>query len=447
MAAALAMALWPAAAAHALERGEADFWTGGESCGDRCWQHAVDVGAGGDWLRVGIDHVTMGEVWEAEVLDPTGNRELRITPGVGRYSQEGRVASPAPGRWTVRVTADPGVTDLRFRGRAKLEIEHPPPSPLVAELPNLQALPPWDLSFKYPLTNGTSDPPVGLELPGGRLACHPEELLVGAVRCLRMAFGVRNTGRGPMDLSLGPGSEPQDRPLIQSIHRTDGTFEKRDAGLARFHPSHGHYHHDEAIGLELLRVAAPGQLEPAAAEHRKGFAHRDELLREWDRFHPATELNGFGLRAGWGDYYEWDRPGNYVDFGVNGDGRYVLRMTADPVGGILESNEADNVSYSLIEVAGTSVRVLESGRGRDPWDRCRIPVPIGPEFSLPDGVVARERPGDCPPDTIDPDPPAAEPAPAATTPVKKAKKKKRCAKKKTKKARKRCRRRAARGRG
>ena len=38
---------------------------------------------------------------------------------------------------------------------------------------------------------------------------------------------------------------------------------------------------------------------------------------------------GFGLKAGWGDYYEWDRPDNFLDFGLNGDGRYVEIVTDD----------------------------------------------------------------------------------------------------------------------
>ena len=63
-----------------------------------------------------------------------------------------------------------------------------------------------------------------------------------------------------------------------------------------------------------------GKLEPAGPERTKGFAHRMELLREWDRFYPTTSPNGIGLGPGWADIYEWDRPGNYIDFGLNPDG-------------------------------------------------------------------------------------------------------------------------------
>jgi hypothetical protein len=419
----------------AIERGGTEFWTARE--------HQLDVAAGGWRLRVALDRPDASVPFTAEVAGRT------IDVPVGLYSDEVFVDRPEAGAYPVKVTGEG-----KFRLRAKLEDEPVKPSPAVAELPNLQAMPPWDLTFAFPVTNGTTDPPQALPTPGGRVGCHPEEL--PALRCLRMAFGVRNTGRGPMDLFLGAGAEPDDRPLIQRVYWSDGSTADRDAGLAVFHTSHAHYHHDKAIGLELLTMEG----EPAADLHLKGFAHRNELLREWTRFHPTWDTDGFGLTAGWGDYYEWDRPGNFIDFGLNRDGRYVLRLTADPVGGILESNEADNAGYSVVDVAGDTVTLVESGRGTGPWDRCRILMPLGPEPDLPAGMAQPPRPADCPLDTVDPDPPAAPvvsvgvpaapayvpKAPAVTKKTKKAKaKKKRCAKRsKAKRCRKAKRRRRSR---
>jgi hypothetical protein len=432
-----------ASPAYAIQPGGTEFWAERE--------HVVQVAPGGWRLRVGLDRPDLRVPMTASVEGPGASRTLDVP--VGLYSDEVFFDLPEPGAYAVKVAGEG-----RSRLRAKLEREPVRPSPAVAELPNLQAMPPWDLTFAYPVTNGTTDPPQALPTPGGRVGCHPEELQQAQpVRCLRMAFGVRNTGRGPMDLFLGAGSEPADRPLIQRVYRSDGTSFERDAGLAVFHASHGHYHHDKAIGLELL--TADGR--PAAGLHLKGFAHRNELLREWTMFHPTWDTEGFGLTAGWGDYYEWDRPGNYVDFGLNPDGRYVLRLTADPVGGILESNEADNAGYSVIDVAGDRVTLRESGRGAGPWDRCRILMPLGPEPDLPPGLAQPPRPADCPLDTIDPDPPAApvvsvavSPAPAyVPRPAVKAKRKPRCPKlrrgqsRKRRAAIRRCLRRSRSGRG
>jgi hypothetical protein len=381
-----------AAPAHALERGGTEFWPERE--------HTLDVAAGGWRLRVALDRPDADVPMTADVAGRT------IEIPVGLYSGEVFIDHPDAGPYTVKVAGDG-----TFRLRAKLEDEPRRPAVAVPELPNLQAMPPWDLTFAFPVTNGTTDPPQSLPTPGGRVGCHAEEL--PAARCLRMAFGVRNTGRGPMDLFLGPGGETEDRLLIQRIYSSDGSATDRDAGMAKFHTSHAHYHHDKAIGLELLKMDGSA----AAPVHLKGFAHRNELLREWSMFHPTWDTDGFGLTAGWGDYYEWDRPGNFVDFGLNPDGRYVLRLTADPVGGILESNEADNVGYSVIEVAGEQVTLLESGRGTGPWDRCRILMPQGPAPDLPAGMAQVLRPADCPLDTTDPEPPAPPVASAGVAPV------------------------------
>jgi hypothetical protein len=250
-------------------------------------------------------------------------------------------------------------------------------------LPDLVALPPWELSFTYPVTNGLIDDSVGVPLPTGRVACHPEEVvLYAAVRCLRMSFGVANVGPGPLELYVGPGAAFTDRPLIQRVRRANGAFFDRPAGNAYFHHSHLHYHHDDAVGLELFAVtdAEAGVLVPAGPPQRKGFAHRNELLRDWHSFYPIWPRRGIGLVPGWGDYYEWDRPGNYIDMGLEDDGLYVIRMTADPDGWILDADPDNNVAYSYIRVTGEQVEHLESGRGTDPWDPCRTPLPLGTAF-------------------------------------------------------------------
>jgi hypothetical protein len=398
------------------------FWSGpapgpAECTDGTCWEYALDVKQAAERLRVGFDHATDGDVWNVDVSGPGGITQF--TPGVGLYSQEGVIDSPTPGRYTVRVSTEEVVKDPRFRLRAKLEGPLRLPAGHVAILPNMQPLPPYEFTFQTPVSNGSlpSEEPVGLPLPGGRAACHPEEVAEQqAVRCLRMAFGVRNTGMGPMQLSYRGAEFPMDQELVQTVVYSDGVSEQRVAGVAKYHKTHQHYHHDQAIGLQLFKVADPvtGGLEEASAEHRKGFAHRNELLREWKHFYPLMGFDGFGLKAGWGDYYEWDRPGNYIDFGLNGDGRYVLRMTADPVDGILESNERDNMAYSLIEVAGEEIKWLQSGRGSDPWDPCRILVSEGAEPEPPDSAQP-PRPSTCPPDTVWAE--LVPPSPAAPAPA------------------------------
>jgi hypothetical protein len=80
------------------------------------------------------------------------------------------------------------------------------------------------------------------------------------------------------------------------------------------------------------------------------------------------------VRKGWGDFYEWNRSGNYVPFPTSNDGSpkggyYLLRATVNPLGLLIETNERDNVSYALIRVFNDGrVQLLERGYGRDPWN-------------------------------------------------------------------------------
>ena len=89
-------------------------------------------------------------------------------------------------------------------------------------------------------------------------------------------------------------------------------------------------------------------------------------------FTDPNEPARIGLSTGWADIYTAELSDNYVDFGINLDGYYLLRFFADLDGTIEETNESDNVAYSYIRVSGLDVELLERGRGRDPWDPNKV---------------------------------------------------------------------------
>ena len=367
---------------RALAPGKTLFWTGPrvEQSSDS-WTYTVRVTKPADRLRVGVDHPEVDDSYTLQVITPIGP-SLTVSSGGGLYSGEVLLEDPIAGTYKFVVQAQ-DATDTNFRLRAKLEQGRPSLGKKRGLVyPNLQVLPPHEASFLFPVTNGaTGTDPTGADV-AGVAACHPEEHGEDrAVRCLRFAYGVRNTGRGPMELYYeGGGTGVDDRVLHQRVRRAEGGYADRVAGTARFHKTHTHYHHDAAIGLQLFKVTDrnSGKVEAAGEKRTKGFAHREELLREWDTFYPTWDsFSGFGLRPGWADIYEWDRPGNYIDFGLNGDGYYVVRMSADPVGGIAESNERDNAGYTYMKITGNVVDLIEAGRGRDPWDPCKIKVGFG----------------------------------------------------------------------
>lgn len=387
-----------------LHGGDAAFFDGpvvkesvGFDCDEaRCFAYELDLPESGYRLRVGVDKPEIGDEFSARIEGPGGIGGEMFVPA-DLYSQELSFERPRSGTWRIVIVAE-NVTDSAFRVRAKLEDK--PPSLGVTRgsvLPNLQILPPHDASFLYPVTNGaTAGQSIGADTMGAA-SCHPEEYVEDrAIRCLRFSYGVRNTGRGAMELFTGAGNQLQ-RELYQRIELAQGGFIERRAGVAKFHKTHGHFHHDAAIGIQLFKVEdrRRGKLIVASEKRTKGFAHRNELLRDWEVFYPTTTMTGFGLLPGWADIYEWDRPGNYIDFGLNTDGFYVVRMWADPVRGVKESNERDNLGYTYLEVTGDEVELLEAGRGSDPWDRCKIVVGFG---GHPDPTRGA-RPKSCPPDT------------------------------------------------
>lgn len=381
----------------ALHLGGTAFWTGPyteAASGD--WTYLLQVAPGGKRLRIGLDHPEVDDDFSMRITGPASTTRAVDTAG-GLYSSEVLIADPPPGVYELRVIGN-SITDSDFRVRAKLEAQPPSLGTDGLVLPNLQVLPPHEANFLFPVSNGGfGDPPQGLDLEG-RASCHPEEHVEEiAVRCLRFAYGVRNTGRGPMQLHYQGASVGPDKTMYQRIQHADGSFIDREAGVVRYHKTHSHYHHAAAIGLQLFEVTnrKTGSLEPASAVRTKGFAHREELLREWDTFYPVWPRFGFGLGPGWADIYEWDRPGNYVDFGFNGDGLYVVQMMADPVEGVKESNEFDNFGYTFLKVAGSDVRLIEAGRGLHPWDPCKIVVGFG---GHPDPKPS-PRPRGCPRDT------------------------------------------------
>ena len=78
-----------------------------------------------------------------------------------------------------------------------------------------------------------------------------------------------------------------------------------------------------------------------------------------------------GMSSGWGDFYEWQRIEQFVEFPVNldgspQDGYYLLRSTVDRDHKIRESNEDDNEGYVLFEVNSGRITIHDSDYGPEP---------------------------------------------------------------------------------
>jgi len=377
-------------------------------------------------LRVAIDTPSREDTFGLELLDPSG-AVVASASNSNQFNTEAFVPTPAPGSWTVRVVPQ-GVDKASFRLRAKLEREVPKrPVGKVALLPDLKAVPPFELGFIAPANplNGayppdTVNPPLDL-LGYHPVSCAPDESAPvaigggGATRCLRFTSGPMNVGVGPFDMRFDLVGDAAKRsvepntirgPMFQAVHYGDDSVRMRPAGTYSFHKTHAHFHTDQILSYELFSVDAPGVLRPAGVGTKSGFCPADQLFGQWTRF--TQEIPGafgmgdqaangcfspyqgsLGLTPGWGDVYRWQRPGQYVEFNGNADGRYVVRVTVDKSNTVLESDDTNNSAYALIDVTGDRVRLLERGQGTDPWDSHHVvfrgagPASVEPIGNMP----------------------------------------------------------------
>ncbi len=368
-----------------------------------CWNWNVGVVERGHRLRVAIDVPARDDPFSIELFDPSGAVAASGT-NENTFNAELFIDSPDAGMWRVHVRPA-GATNTRFRLRAKLEGTPSKTAARVGELlPDLRSVPPYEFGFVAPANpfNGlypddSVNPP--LDVAGVHpLSCAIDETVEqGTMKCLRFTAGPFNVGKGPFEIHFSYVEDTlagDDRPAYQTIHRTDGKHYRRDAGTYSFHNTHGHFHYDNILSYELFRVVDKrrGRLRPVGRGFKSGFCPADQLIGEWGKFvQSASGAFGegdsasgncfsptdglIGLSSGWGDVYRWQRPGQLVDFGSQGDGYYVVRSTVDIENDVRESNDRNNASYALILVSGESIDIVERGLGRDPWDPAKRVVP------------------------------------------------------------------------
>ena len=386
------------AAPRVLRVGKPAFWSG--SAVSDVTTYALRVEPGAHRLRVAVDHPGTTQGFSLRLRRPDGS----VVPGAGS-GWEVFAMNPEAGLWEVDVVRQDASAGP-FTVRAKLEHAPRPPRRPYRLLPNLRAEPAYDFTFSYTeaacalASNCSTGAPAPLPP-----FCAPDETAEDhAVRCLRFSFGYQNAGAGPMDLRFGT-FDPVTRtvPVRQRIFLADRTplsyldndFVERDAASATYHEVHGHFHYDDVFGAQLFRVVdeEAGKMEPVAEVAKRGACAHDIAFVAFDRFfqdpqhladsgsdcnftftNPTSPAVRIGLSAGWGDIYTAGLSDNYVDFGLNEDGLYVLQVRADAGDSIAEGNERDNFGYSLIRVSGLSVELLERGRGRSPWDPAKVVV-------------------------------------------------------------------------
>lgn len=433
-----------------LKLDEATFWYGGtlngqvsaaqcDAAAGNCAYFPLSIAHGGARLRVGIDTAMRSDTFVVEVLDDAGTVVGSATNS-NQFNSEALILQPVGGDYRIRVRPD-NVVNASFRMRAKLESSLPGDLPVSTErvpvFPNLRTVPPLEFTFIAPANplNGlyppdTVNPP--LDVAGIHpLSCTADEMAPpelgggGAKKCLRFTSGPINMGPGIYDMRfdmlpdlisgdahLAP-EEALSRivigPMDQAVHYSDGSIEFVPAGTYSFHPVHGHFHDDYVLSFRLYSVSDDdgAGMKQVGIGTKSGFCPADQLWGDWYSFDQGYEVPGgdtaagscmspasgvLGLSIGWGDVYRWQRPGMYVEFDGQGDGRYVVQSRVDEKNVILETDETDNVSYSYVEIKGETITLLERGWGESPWDSRKIIFAgAGPAQREPvDSVAAAE---------------------------------------------------------
>ena len=392
-----------------LETGSSVFWTGGKiggyadrlgglpstlsaSCleAGQCYSYDLKVAGKGERLRVGIDVPERRDMFKLSAVDPHGT--ATTVENLNAFNAELFVDKPAMGMWKV-VVAPMTAQRSTFKLRAKLEkTAYEPSRAKKLWMPNLMVPRLWEFGFVAPVTGlagfsfDDANPP--LSAAGiNPYSCTLDEMIEGAQRCLRFSFQLANAGDGVFDVRFDTSGDPTFGKMIQCVQRPNGSVVAHDAGEFDFHAIHGHYHYRDVVQHRLYEVTnrTTGQMRLAGLGKKVGYHPADQSFAEWDEFVQAPSgtsadagncypesNNQIGLSTGWGDAYRWQRPGNYVEFGDNGNGWYVVRTVADPTHHVMETNEDDNTGYAYIRVLGDSVRLIEQGQGDSPWDPHKV---------------------------------------------------------------------------
>lgn len=277
-------------------------------------------------------------------------------------------------------------------------------------LPNLKVDPPWDIGFRPPLP---AFPPGPIHMSSllNEMGIHNADAELGGLNpssctwdetaestldthCLRFSTGIPNFGAGPftirgtMDPTDPNGHGLLEGPLDQRIYNSDGTYTDVPAGHYVFHKIHFHFHVTNLAEFRLFRVndgglTSDGPMTEVGKGLKEGFCLVNVKMATFTEFiqgvphpegnclpQPDSDTFSFTeeITKGWEDVYDWETPGQYIDFGSNPDGLYVIQMKINTAGLFHESRTDDNVAYTLIRVTGNQVQTLERGRGESPFD-------------------------------------------------------------------------------
>ncbi len=202
----------------------------------------------------------------------------------------------------------------------------------------------------------------------------------GGKRLLRFTSQMVNFGAGPMELRSSRPNTSSPWVVRQRIYDTDGRH--RDvvsaATLAYAGDGHDHWHVRRVMTYHLW--GSKGTYRDA----KIGFCYFDTTPRDLDLpgspnskvylestcGKRASLTTKTGLSVGWGDTYPWNFAYQWIDISGLPGGTYTLRTVVDLYDSFLETNEANNCTWTKVRFnsSGSGVSVVSTGSGCiDDW--------------------------------------------------------------------------------
>lgn len=173
-----------------------------------------------------------------------------------------------------------------------------------------------------------------------------------------------NSGSGPLELRAGETAQGQN--VYQRIYLEGGGFHDHLAGTFEYHPTHGHMHFDDYALYTLQPANAPGASDRTGSKQTFCVMDTDKIdgTLPGAPSQPVYSTCGAsvqGMSVGWGDTYGYWLEGQSIDVTGLPDGDYRLRIDIDPKDKLIEADESDNASCTLLRVSMTrqTVTVLD----------------------------------------------------------------------------------------
>jgi hypothetical protein len=204
---------------------------------------------------------------------------------------------------------------------------------------------------------------------------------VGDTYRLVFASAVENAGRGPLVLEgERPDRTVEAMSVRQLVRRTDGSERARELPGQLVYvteETHAHWHLLEFAAYELRRAGNGELAEPdektgfclgdrydaTAGARIEGEPERAVWTEECGRDAPGLLGLRAGISPGYGDDYDPELEGQFVDVTTVPAGRYLLVHRANPDGSLEEADYGNNAASVLLQLRRTTgeiptVRVL-----------------------------------------------------------------------------------------